>query len=186
MIKYYEFTEQEILDIRNYLPVDIAFGFVNYGAWFVSETEIENIDNTHGKILDLALGSVFNDTRDNVLTSKESTEYESYIEQKEKTTEGFDAYEKIIGYMVDNNELGSSLDNEIIPSYEGLTLIRMMLKDGTFELALRKWVTDIKPNTTISANGKVFIEDIIVTLCENYGTPPINISALLTVPKGSL
>lgn len=166
-MKYYNFTEQQILDLRDKMPNNVAFGFQNYGKWYVDQDSIDKIDQSHGKMIDMAMQIVFGDTRENVLTAHESTTFETYEDYGKKAEEGFDAYRKIIGNIIAQGGIDETLDESINVYTNSLTRVRMMLKDGLYEMCLRYFYKNIKGQNVIPDED--FAEDIIVQLCSNWG-----------------
>lgn len=185
-MKFYEVTEQELNQIREKLPEKISFGFESYGNYFFSEQTVKNINESHGKLLDLTFSQLFNKTEDEFLNEKESTAYESYLDHKLRNQDGLDGYEKILGYIEAKGSLGSSLDNQVIPAYLLITNIRMMMKDGQYKTALRYWTTEIKTLNLFPEDVVSFVESIIENLCYKYGDSEEVVTALKSVPKGSL
>lgn len=182
--KYYEITEQELTDIRAKLPFNIAFGFESFGAFFFSGKTVENINGSHGKLLDLVFNQLYGQDEETFLAAKESASYEKYLEHKDRNADGIDGYEKILGYIASLGGLGASYDTQIIPSYKLITDLRMMMKDGQFKTALRYWAVDIKPVMTFPQFALDFIEGIIVSLCLKYGDSQELLDNLISAPKG--
>ena len=149
-MKYYNFTEQEVLDLEAQMPPSIAFAFQEYGSWFVSQKTIDDIDKIHGNLISLAIKEVFNDTRENILALKESLAYETYTEYNDKTDKGFDAYRKIEGGQIDPGTsgkdnpfaeingvevwVGSEIEGFVV---EAIEADRVVLRDDNGPLILR-------------------------------------------------
>ncbi len=185
-MEYYSLSEQELENIRTELPNNIAFGFESYGNFFFDQETVQKIDLEHGNLLNLIFKSLFNKTKEEFLLERKSDSYEKYILQKEKNADGFDAYEKIVGFINSLGGLGSSMDNEEIPAYLLLTNIRMMLKDGMFETALRYWSIEIVPLNVVHPAIANFAVPIMEQLCRKYGTADERIADLKNVGKGFL
>lgn len=184
--KYYELSESDLNLIREKLPetVKYSFGFENYGRFFFSSTTVEFIDKNHGSILDLIILNLFNKSKEDFLNEVESTSYEEYIDSKQKSEEGFDGYEKIMGNILSLGGLSSSLDESISIYDTYLTTIRMLLKDGLYEMCLRYFSLNIKGKDIIP--NEDFAEDVIEQLCRKWDVPEQVINAIKLAPKGSI
>lgn len=180
-MKYFEFTESEINEIKSYLPSDIAFGFLSYNRWFVSEESILNIDSIHGNLLTLSLEKIFNQTREDVLNSKESTSYENFVFYDSRAEIGFDAYKNIIGDIVSLGGLSPSLDSAISSYSNNVTTIRMLLKDGLFEMCYRYFLQNIKGNSILPNDD--YVEDVLRNLCIQTGTSSDILFAIENLPN---
>lgn len=182
---YYQITETEYNSIIEKLPTDTAFGVESFGTFFFSSEMLANIDKSYKPhLMDLIFESVFNKSRAQILTERASKAYEIYAIQEDKQVSGKDAYNKIVGYLVANNELGAKIDTEIIPAYESLQTVRAMLLDGLLESALRYWIVKIKVTNLISNEAVTFVEDIFERLCIKYGTTDEAIAAIKAAPEG--
>lgn len=158
------------------------------GEWYVYQTKLDQIDRsgfTPKKTIEQACQNLFGKSQSEYFDPLIDTFYQNYLLQKVKNEDGFDLYEKIIGDINTEGGIPGLLDDSI-PVYITLTGIRMMLKDGMFETALRYWVTDIQPASPFSSEQNDKYQQWIEDLCVKYGTSAAVISALKTVPKGQL
>jgi hypothetical protein len=185
-MKFYELTKQQYSDINAIAPSDIKFGFESHGRHYISDHQLDDLEEKFGGLLNLTLQNIIGKDLTAFRTENESVVYEQYKTQKDKNTAGFDAYEKMFGLINANGGLGSSIDNDMIPAYSQLTQIRMMLKDGAFEMALRYWVTEISTLNLLDQDVADECVVIIEDLCIDYGTNQAVIDAIKTAPKGSL
>lgn len=184
--KFYVLTKELYDGINAKLPSETLFGFSSHGKYYVTGSQIIDLTVKHGELLNLSMQAISGQTLEAFKTANESSEYEAYKTQKNKNQDGFDAYEKMFGIINTNGGLGASIDNDMLPAYAKLTILRMLLKDGAFEMALRHWVNEIAPLNLISEVIASECVAIIEDLCVAYGTDKDIISLIKSTPKGSL
>ena len=124
-------------------------------------------------------------TIDAITPASVPTDVANYRLQQDKNKDGFDAYTKIVGDINTNGGLHASLDASV-PIYKELAYIRMMLKDGMFETALRYWITDIKPQNYFPTAQQDDYQAILEGLLVEYGAPQVVIDAIKNTPAGQL
>lgn len=162
-----------------------SFGYEESTEWYVDKSTLDQIDNSGDaqKSVNQACLDLFAQNKEDFFIIDNFTQF--YLLQKDKNADGFDAYEKIIGDINMNGGVPGLLDDSI-PVYQGLTLLRMMLKDGMFETALRYWSTDIKAIMPFPQVQIDFYEITMENLLIKYGVTQGVIDVIKSTPKGSL
>lgn len=194
---YYKLSEQEheTLDKSLRFLSSINSIFTEHkNSFYISDESIAQIEEEGGPdILAFIIGENFTPEgaeektlKDDFLDERKDLPFSLYKVQKDKNTDGFDAYEKMFGIINASGGLGASIDNEMVPAYKELTVIRMMLKDGAFEMALRYWVTDISSLGLLGQETSNQCVAIIEALCIKYGAEQQTVDAIKSIPKGSL
>jgi len=162
-----------------------SFGYQDDMEWFVDKITLDQIDNSGDAIksVNQACLDLYAQTQDDFFIVDNF--YQFYQLQKQKNISGFDVYEKIVGDLSMNGGIPGSLDDSFAV-YGSLTMVRMMLKDGMFETALRYWVTDIKPTSPFTTEQNDAYQMHIENLCIQYGTAQAIVDVIKTAPKGTL
>lgn len=164
-----------------------SFGYEEDASWFVDKELLDQIDRSgdaESTVNEVCLEK-YAMTRSEFFDDKVDLKNQYYLVQKEKNAEGFDCYEKIIGSIAEAGGIPGSVDGGI-EVYKQLTTIRMMLKDGMFDAALRFLHTDILAISPFTTEQNDYFVSLIEQHCLKYGATAAEINALKTVPKGSL